>query len=801
MASCSSQPGSSNSIPKKPDAPPDTIQPEDMGIMNDTTGGDVYYSTDCFRAEYFFCPPLDAIWKVQIITNICKEPPEVIEIGECEQYFECDPSDDTITKKECTDINGVNGYLEEWCEKGKYVESECVPCLPEKCNNLDDDCDGNVDEDLDPEICINECGEGELVCINGELICKGPEPIEEVCDYLDNDCDGIIDEGVKNACDECGPVPPEICDGADNDCDGSVDEDLDSSLCVNECGLGDLLCINGSQVCVGQLPQEEICNNLDDDCDGSIDEGEWECENECGIGELLCIAGEEICTAPTPTEEICDYLDNDCDGEIDEGQRNACDECGPVPEDVCNGKDDDCDGTIDENLIDTCETICGEGVSHCVDGAWNCTAAQPEPEMCDMLDNDCDGEIDEELDCQCTWFGILLPCDDPPLICGSGYQTCLCTKYELNWIGEEICVESMVSECTSYCWALGLNLQDDCYKTIGDPVEEQCNNWDDDCDNKVDEYLVKECYTGPEETLGVGICHAGEMMCYNGKWGHSNSQGLANFIPGYCKDQQLPLDKDSCDGTDSDCDGIIDDGKEMEDTDILFIVDSSGSMNLEMKGVMGALESFATYYSDEEVLQWGVVAGPMQGTTCSILGLDGQCFKYEEYLLLHSALGPFTSFVNDLAFLETFIVASGSGAEMLYDAVYLSLYDLAGAPPYDKSTLTWNTNVSPGVFSIPQIDEFVINWRDNAHHVVIVFTDEPGLSYLNPQINLSDLTTMLPTADDVTLYAFTPTVGNIKETWEPIALSSGGSWYPLPPVPAIVYESLMTILDETACSE
>ena len=128
---------------------------------------------------------------------------------------------------------------------------------------------------------------------------------------------------------------------------------LSSPLCENECGIGDLLCIDGEGNLRGdKLPQEEICNNLDDDCDGIVDEGDWECENECGDWPIYCVLPvRKICTAPEPVEEICDYLDNDCDGEIDEGQRNACDECGPVPEDICNGKDDNCDGTASMKIL------------------------------------------------------------------------------------------------------------------------------------------------------------------------------------------------------------------------------------------------------------------------------------------------------------------------------------------------------------------------------------------------------------------------------------------------------------------
>ena len=50
--------------------------------------------------------------------------------------------------------------------------------------------------------------------------CSCENPVPEVCDQADNDCDGEIDEEVLVG-DECGP---RANDGIDNDCDGLVDE-------------------------------------------------------------------------------------------------------------------------------------------------------------------------------------------------------------------------------------------------------------------------------------------------------------------------------------------------------------------------------------------------------------------------------------------------------------------------------------------------------------------------------------------------------------------------------------------------
>jgi len=746
----------------------DVVAVEDtVDVIEDIIEEDV--KNDCLIEEWFFCPPLDAIWQVPVIKDICVDPPVIVEIGECQEKFECNPVDKTVTKEPCEDEDGVAGFKDTWCEKGEFVSDTCAPCIPEICDGIDNDCDEKVDEDIPPTVCEDDCGVGELICTNAALLCVGKTPRDELCNSLDDDCDG------------------------------DTDEDIEILPCEAECGIGELLCIDGKMQCIGSNPQDEICNNIDDDCDGVVDEGEWECENACGAGPLVCIVGEEVCNAPEPEEEVCDYLDNNCNGEIDEEQRNVCDTCGPVPSEICDGIDNNCNGTIDEELVDICETECEENLSFCVDGTWNCTALTPSIEQCDGLDNDCDGAIDEDLDCQCTFFGIMLPCEEEPLICGSGYKTCVCLESVMDWTGKQQCIKSAVTECTSHCWALGLLNDPNCKKAVGDPVAEACNNWDDDCDSKVDEYLYKECYTGPEGTLDVGICHSGESVCYKGDWGHSKGNQItpATFIPGFCKNQQLPKNKDSCDGIDGDCDGIIDDGKKMEDTDILFIVDSSGSMDLEAKAVLNALGVFANYYSDEEVIQWGTIAGPFSSSTCALLDLAGDCFNYDEFLHLHTNLSPFTDFMGAFSSLKNLISASQSGSEMLYDAIYLAAYNLTPSPPYDLLALSW-TNAWDSIFSIPDIPQFVIDWRPNTHHVIILFTDEPGDSYMSPKIDIPVLTKLITTSDDLKTYVFTSTSFVIKNSWEPLALN-GGKWFPLAVDPSVLYNSLMDILDETAC--
>tara|TARA_R110002074_G_scaffold14606_7_gene50307 strand:- start:6064 stop:8193 length:2130 start_codon:yes stop_codon:yes gene_type:complete len=668
--------------------PHDNIMPGPSGhIPTDLSGIQQQYEIDCIIEEWFFCPPLNAVWQFKIITDICKD--QVLEVGECVEKFECDPSNASVEILECV-FYGILGTQEKWCEKGVYKYSDCIPC-------------------------------------------------EE-----------------------------EFCDGKDNDCDGEIDEDLPIQLCYNDCGDGDLICIDGVEECFGGAPEEEIC----------------------------------------------DYKDNDCDGLIDEDQLNDCGLCGPLSDETCNGIDDDCDGKIDEDLVQECETVCENGLEFCHGGNWiGCTAQPGYEEVCNGFDDDCDGAIDEDLDCLCTMdmVGALFPCFEEPLVCGGGYKTCECV--------DEECTQLQLTPCFAQCfWQKPVPLN--CDQLLGFIEPEMCNNHDDNCNQLVDEDLINACYTGPPETLYVGICLPGQVICEKGAWGnfYLSEQSGEVFIADMCLDEILPADKDACNGTDDNCDGDVDDGKEMQDTDILFIIDWSGSMSDEIQAVMTSLNMFASNYSDEEVIKWGVIIGPIPS--------DGDpnftAWNQPEYLHLASDLVDFQQFMAALAALSPSL---SGGSEMLYDAIYLSIHNLlpAASLPWPVSGLSWS---SPSnlqlVGSYPDIDQFKINWRNDSNHVVIVFTDEEGQSYLWKNMNdpgnevcgipESELILTIQNAIDLSVYTFTPEgVKNASpSTWPANGCATGGwesltqffgKWYKLTSNAAIMYENLLEILDDTACSD
>jgi streptogramin lyase len=140
--------------------------------------------------------------------------------GRVDDGCTCTPGETSECYRGPADTRGVGtcrtGTMR--CEGAEFsawtaCEGDVGP-LPEVCNGVDDDCDGEVDERW--AVGSNACG-----------FCDGAE----ICDGMDNDCDGLVDEGVANRCGTCGPEPVEVCNGADDDCDGIVDDGV-----TNACG-------------------------------------------------------------------------------------------------------------------------------------------------------------------------------------------------------------------------------------------------------------------------------------------------------------------------------------------------------------------------------------------------------------------------------------------------------------------------------------------------------------------------------------------------------------------------------------
>jgi hypothetical protein len=260
----------------------------------------------------------------------------------------------------CTAPEGYAAGTED-CDDG---DAAIHPEADEYCNQVDDDCDGEIDEDpaVDPRTWY----------LDRDHDTWGGDEIFESC---------VMPDGYSNRTGDCddtnaniNPNRHEICDGIDQDCDGEIDEEAaDASPLWADAdgdGFGDpadmLLCCSAV---AGRVANDEDCDDtdasinpdavdlcadgadgIDNDCNGIVDNVDeavtWYADTDAdGYGD------------PTATVESCagappGYvgLATDCDDDDPETNPGGVETCVGGGDEDCDGlvdcDDDDCDGVL-----------------------------------------------------------------------------------------------------------------------------------------------------------------------------------------------------------------------------------------------------------------------------------------------------------------------------------------------------------------------------------------------------------------------------------------------------------------------
>lgn len=337
-----------------------------------------YKWTSCKLASL----PILVIILAMLITSACEQNPNLwLKAGDGGQA-----TTDGFSKDDLFNFS-TDGIRKDLTNPRSDISFDACRAIPEACNNVDDNCDTQIDEGFDklndPLYCENckgcawllaknaypGCNEGKCAiknCIMGYYNADGdiengceypciPTGVE-ICDGIDNDCNKKIDDGVTLPANQTICKTIGACQGAQADCKGA-----DGWQCVygpevelhpcsqdEDCGPGNT-CDKAKGVCPGIVAiDEKKCDGKDGDCDGVPDDP-WanpvlpnaigkECDVDnppkkgiCrNIGKYACdVSGVGVaCLLATPgqtpkTAEVCNGLDDDCDGLIDEATDDA----------------------------------------------------------------------------------------------------------------------------------------------------------------------------------------------------------------------------------------------------------------------------------------------------------------------------------------------------------------------------------------------------------------------------------------------------------------------------------------------
>ncbi len=302
-------------------------------------------------------------------------------------------------------------------EDGWSVLDECddanasvYPGAEEICDNLDNNCDGQIDEGFDID------GDGTTSC---EGDCDDSNPnvhpgAPEVCNYLDDDCNGLSDDNDPG-------ITGQDTWFTDADGDGFGDPDITILACDQPLGfVSNMDDCDDANASIHPLAQE-ICNGHDDNCNNLVDDADpgitgqdaWYDDLD---GDGFGNSAIQILSCTQPVGYVSDATD------CDDSNTNV----NPMASEACNGLDDNCNNLIDDqdpeitnaytwyvdidgdgfgdpaDFVLACTQPAGyvDNADDCNDGDVNINPAMQE--VCNGIDDNCDGIMESEV--HYTWI-------------------------------------------------------------------------------------------------------------------------------------------------------------------------------------------------------------------------------------------------------------------------------------------------------------------------------------------------------------------------------------------------------------
>ena len=442
------------------------------------------------------------------------------------------------------------------------AQSAVYPGALELCNDVDDDCDGTVDQGA----------------------------VDAPVGYRDNDADGFGGESVVGDCDgldasvvlvggDCNddvayiyPDADEFCDGIDTNCDDDADAGALDALTwfadADEDAFGDIATsITACAAPTGYVPDLsdcddtnadvapdgiEVCNGRDDDCSGIVDDNGADCAVE-DTGDTADTASGGVDTGdtapytppPTDTGDTAPYTPPPADsGDTGSGGGGGSD-TSDTGSGGGGGTDtgEDCTVTwyMDVDADGRGDTT--TGVVGCQpDASWvlyggDCDDLDPDvrpgrDELCNGIDDDCDGDVDIEPVDSYAFFG---DADGDGYGLGSHFlRTCSSTVAGYASRG---------GDC------------DDADALVSPVGIETCDGIDNNCDGEADETTAVDALTWYRDTDGDGVGGDSDRTACTQPTGSVSSTGD-------CDDEDpatYPGAVEVCDDLDNDCNGAIDD--------------------------------------------------------------------------------------------------------------------------------------------------------------------------------------------------------------------------------------------------